>query len=116
MYRQYLKINGLYKFTSLKNSKERTIRPAKLVMDTLKTQKRKQAQWRLQAGEVWANENNFVFTNELGEHLKKQTLYSQVKSILKRAGLSANTFHDLRHPYVKPKLKKFSPNAASLAV
>ena len=83
---------------SLKNNKTRTISPAPFVMDTLREQRRIQNGWRLLAGSAWVN-NDFVFTNELGEHLKKQTLYTQFKKVVASLGLPKTRFHDLRHTY-----------------
>ena len=96
--RQLQKVNGVYKFMSLKNNKTRTISPAPFVMDTLREQRRIQNGWRLLAGSAWVN-NDFVFTNELGEHLKKQTLYTQFKKVVASLGLPKTRFHDLRHTY-----------------
>jgi len=85
--------------------KIRRITPASLVMDTLREQRRVQAQWRLLAGKAWID-GDYVFTNQLGEHLKRQTIYAQYKKVMADIGLPDMRFHDLRHPYVKLKPKK----------
>lgn len=94
--RQLQLIGGQYKFTSLKNDKTRRITPASLVIATLREQRRVQAEWRLLAGKAW-QDGGFVFTNQLGEHLARQTLYAAFKRIAASIGLPATRFHDLRH-------------------
>lgn len=98
LYRQLQKVEGAYKFMSLKNSKTRTITPAPFVMDILREQRRIQNEWRLLAGSAWTK-GNFIFTDEIGGHLKKQTIYNQFKSVVAALGLPEARFHDLRHTY-----------------
>lgn len=104
LYRQLQKIDGVWKFTSLKNNKTRTITPAQFVMNTLREQKKEQAAWRLLAGPAWAG-GDFVFTNQLGEHLKKQTIYTNFKKVVAGLGLPETRFHDLRHSYAVASLQ-----------
>lgn len=73
-------------------------------MDLLRQQWSRQAEWRLRAGPAW-EDNGLVFTNELGEHLVPFTVYKKFKKLVKEIGLPESRFHDLRHPYVKPKTK-----------
>jgi integrase len=65
----------------------------------LKEQKRAQAKMRLKAGEVWSSAENYIFTNELGEHLARQTVYKHFKRIVSDLGIPEVRFHDLRHSY-----------------
>ncbi|MDL2236088.1 site-specific integrase [Christensenellaceae bacterium OttesenSCG-928-L17] len=104
LHRQLQKIDGEYKFTTLKSNKTRTITPAQFVMDTLKEQRRIQNEWRLLAGPAW-HDDDFVFTNELGEHMKKQTLYANFKQVVAGLGLPNARFHDLRHTYAVAALQ-----------
>lgn len=90
--------------TSLKNDKPRIITPAQFVMKTLQEQRRLQAEWRLLAGPAW-QEGNFVFTNQLGGHLRKQTVYNRFKSIARSIGIPEARFHDLRHTYAVTSLQ-----------
>ena len=98
VYRQLQLIKGVYKFNSLKNGKTRRITPAPFVMGTLREQRREQNKWRLSAGSAWID-GNFVFTNEIGEHMKQQTLYMNLKRSVAKIGLPETRFHDLRHSY-----------------
>ena len=63
-------------------------------------------QQRLKSGGDWCNEQNFVFTNEAGQHLSMYMVYKYFKSIVKEMGLPQVRFHGLRHPDVKQATKK----------
>ena len=93
---QFLK--GAYTFRPLKNNKARTITPAQFVIDLLKEHYRKQCENRLRAGRAWHN-NNFVFCNEIGEHLARSTTYHNFKKLIASIGLPDVRLHDLRHTY-----------------
>lgn len=88
-----------YVFTSLKNRESRTFAPPADVMKALKAVKRQQAEWQLKAGESWNNQNNLVFTNEIGERLSTRTVYRAFKKIVDGMGLHEVRLHDLRHTY-----------------
>ena len=106
--KQFRKIHAggmQYEFSSLKNGKKRTISPALIVFDVLRKVKAEQSRWKLQAGEAFNNEYNFVFTNELGEHLYSVTVYNHLKKILHRIGLGDIRFHDLRHSFAAISLQ-----------
>lgn len=89
----------MYQFGALKNDKPRTIVPAPSVLEVLKEQRRKQREWKLRAGNLWQNADDFVFTDEFGKHLARQSVYHQFKAVMKRIGLPDTRFHDLRHSY-----------------
>ena len=89
---------GQYVFTTLKNDKTRTIRPAARVMKLLRRQKRDQALAHLKAGQHW-QESGLVFTNEIGQHLTFVTVYNDFKRVVTSLGLPDVRFHDLRHSY-----------------
>ena len=95
---------GQYQLVSPKNGKGRRITPASTVMDTLKAQYRRQAEWRLAIGAVW-EETGLVFTNELGHNLSPQTVYLHFKELAKQAGCPEARFHDLRHSYAVAALQ-----------
>ena len=99
IYRQWQKLKGGCQFTTLKNGKTRLIKPAKIVIDTLRIVKSIQSENRLKAGSVWENRNNFVFTNEIGEFIRHATLSTNFKKIVSSAGMPEMRFHDLRHSY-----------------
>ena len=87
-----------YQLVPTKNSKSRSIPAAPLVMAHLKRRKIAQAQDRLKAGPLWEN-NNLVFTDELGHHLTKPTIYRAFKKAVADIGRPDARFHDLRHSY-----------------
>ena len=98
--RQLQLVKGEYKIVETKNSKPRTIVPPDYVMDTLKAQQKAQFTQKLQAGPIWDNPMGFVFTDESGRHIARNTLYMNFKHVLKEAGLPESLrFHDLRHSY-----------------
>ena len=102
VYRQLQRLGKKdYAFGSLKNNKSRTLSPAPEVMKILRKQDIDQKKWKLKAGtawEPWQNEQ-LVFTNELGGHLLHQTVYKNFKRIMTKIGKPDTRFHDLRHTY-----------------
>lgn len=66
-------------------------------MKVLQEQQRTKIEWRLKAGPLWSNERNLVFTNEIGEHLKHDTVYRHFKKIVRSIDMPDTRFHDLRH-------------------
>ncbi|GAB2043744.1 hypothetical protein AGATL06_02400 [Agathobaculum sp. TL06] len=63
---------------------------------------------RLRAGAAWHNDEELVFTDELGRPLSRRTVYKNFKQIANQLDLPNLRFHDLRHQYVKPTTKSFS--------
>ena len=51
---------------------------------------------------------DYVFTDEMGNRFKPRYIEDAFPKILERNGLRKIRFHDLRHPYVKRKTKKFA--------
>jgi integrase len=91
--------NGGYYFDeSTKNNKVRQITPAKFIMKALKKHRIEQMKARMLAGPAWI-ESEYVFTNELGEHLKHVTVYKGYKRIVSELGIPNSRYHDLRHSY-----------------
>ena len=78
--------------------------PATFVMQQLHRQKIKQVEWKLAAGDVW-EDSGLVFTNEIGHHLARETVYSNFKTIAKGIGRPDARFHDLRHTYAVSSLR-----------
>lgn len=98
--RQLQLVKGEYKLLTTKNSKPRTITPPGTVIDILKAQQKTQLEQRLKAGQMWDNPEGYVFTDETGRHVARNTLYTNYKRVLKDAGLPETLrFHDLRHSY-----------------
>ena len=69
-------------------------------MDVLRQEQQKQQAARQQAGRLWDNPYNLVFTNEIGKNPVRRTVVKHFKAVAKRAGLYEKVrFHDLRHSY-----------------
>ena len=96
--------HGEYRLVPTKSSKARTITVAPFIVQTLKKVKHRQLVNRLQHGECYQT-NDFVFTNELGEHLKEHTVYMNYKKIVRELGLEESRFHDLRHSYAVASIR-----------
>ena len=95
---------GEYQLMPTKNSKGRCITVAPYVIGILRKVKKKQLETRLRYGEIWEN-TGFVFTDELGKHLKHQTVYLDFKKIMVAIGSPDTRFHDLRHSYAVASIK-----------
>ena len=67
-------------------------------MEHLKRRKVEQAKQRLFAGALW-QQNELVFTDQLGNHLTKPTIYRAFKKAAASIGRPDARFHDLRHSY-----------------
>lgn len=95
------KLNGenQYVFDSLKNGKSRIIVPAPVVFDVLRKVRRIQAENRLKHGSAFANNDNLVFTDEIGNHLCHPTVWRNFKKRVEAIGFPDLRFHDLRHSY-----------------
>ena len=96
--------NSTYYIDTPKSDKASYITPASFVMDVLQKLKAQQNMQRQFAGLAW-NDNDFVFTNALGEHLKHVTVYKHFKRIMSVIGLPGVRFHDLRHSYAVSALQ-----------
>lgn len=95
---------GEYQLVPTKNSKGRSITLAPSVIKVLRGVKRKQLENRLRYGECWEN-SGYVFTDELGRHLRHQTVYLDFKKIMVEIGSPTTRFHDLRHSYAVAAIK-----------
>jgi len=82
IYRQLHQIKGGYEFGSLKNDKPRTITVAPSVLEAFKQQRTRQRQWRLIAGSAWSNPDDLIFTNEIGQHVARGTVFNSYKRIV----------------------------------
>ena len=102
---QLQRIEGNYKLLPVKNDRARLITPAPYVIQLLQGQKRQQAEWQLKAGAAWDNGRDLVFTDELGRHLARETVYHNFKRAAEKAGIGSARFHDLRHSYAVAALR-----------
>lgn len=89
---------GEFRLVSTKSGKGRTITVAASVVSLLKKHKAVQTAERLKAGTLWQN-NNFVFCDEVGEHLSPHTVYHNYKRIVASIGLPNARLHDLRRTF-----------------
>lgn len=90
---------GVYHLVPTKSDRGRTITPAAFVMEKLHQQQHHQSEWKQQAGSLWNNEYNLVFTDRLGGHLVHRTVFRHFKKIVASLDLPDMRFHDLRHSY-----------------
>jgi len=86
-------------FQSPKSGKPRTLRPATVVFDALKRQRRRQAEMQLKAGPAWSNPHGLVFTVADGGPLSQRQADRGFRAVAAAAGLSGFHFHSLRHTY-----------------
>lgn len=89
---------GEYCLVSSKSGRDRTIAVAPFVVEVLRRHKVQQETERLKAGELW-QDKNFVFCNEVGEHLSPHTVYDNYKRLVASIGRPDARLHDLRHSY-----------------
>lgn len=105
--RQQLQLigNGVYQLTTPKHDKMRDIVVPDFVIQLLRRQKTVQKRQQMAAGPLWDNPQGFVFTDELGDHLKRHTVYKRFKKIAEAIGCPEARFHDLRHTYAVSSLR-----------
>ena len=74
-------------------------------MDVLRKQQDLQHRQQKEAGGLWHNPFNLVFTDALGKHLVRRTVVKHFKKISGRAGIAEDArFHDLRHSFAVSSL------------
>lgn len=74
-------------------------------IEALQKQKQIQEEWKQSAGNAW-EEHDYVFCTPLGRYVHPNTLRQQFIALLKKAGLPAIRFHDLRHSVATLLLSK----------
>lgn len=94
-----------YQLVSPKNGKGRLVAAAPSVMERLRQHKVIQAQRQLLVGELWGNPNGLVFTDDIGGHLTKSSVYRDFKAAVRAIGRPDARFHDLRHSYAVAALR-----------
>ena len=92
----------VFRFSTPKNSKPRTISPAPTVFQALRKRKEQQAAQRDAAGPAWNDGGlrDLVFTHPDGSHMSQPTVWKILQKVLEGAGIESRRFHDLRHTYV----------------
>jgi integrase len=74
----------------------RSIPLAPFALEALKQHHLRQVEAKVKAGPAW-EEHDYVFCTLTGTHLRPNHVVDEFKKILRRAGLPAIRFHDLRH-------------------
>lgn len=105
VYRQLHQVKGQYIYGTLKNDKPRSLTVAPSVLEVLKEQRAQQRLWKLAAGAVWENEEDLVFTDEIGRHLSPNSVRTALHKITELLGIEGFRFHDLRHSYAVASLQ-----------
>ena len=82
---------------STKSGKPRQIEPPEIAFQYLRAERKRQAENRLAAGELWNNPDDLVFTDAMGGHLRISTFYKTFKRIAESIGRPDARPHDLRH-------------------
>jgi integrase len=77
----------------------------RVTLDALKAHRKRQRVERIAAADVWANEGDLVFTDELGEPVHPNRLSQSFDRIVRDAALPRIRLHDLRHSYATLALK-----------
>ena len=95
---------GEHRLVSTKNGKARSITLAPFVISILKHVKMQQLENILRYGECYQS-SGFVFTDELGQHLRPQVVYRDFKKVMAEIGSPSTRFHDLRHSYAVAAIK-----------
>ena len=96
---------GEFHLVSTKNSKGRQITIPPFLVAALRRVKKKQLENRLRYGECYDVDSTFVFTDELGGHLKPKQVYDAFKKITADMDLPKARFHDLRHSYAVASIR-----------
>lgn len=103
---QYLgTVNGGYQYATPKSNKSRLIALPDMAIEALTAQKALQEEMHRFVGEAWSNPDDLVFTNPLGEHIKHDVIYRNLKRIFAKMGVPQLRFHDLRHSYAVMSLQ-----------
>lgn len=97
--------HGGYQFATPKSNKPRLIMLPDRAVEALRRQRAHQNAMRLAAGELWNNENDLVFTEATGLHIKHDVIYRNLKRIFKAMDVPNLRFHDLRHSYAVMSLQ-----------
>lgn len=87
-----------------KNGKARTFKAPQSVLNVLKAVQIRQKENRLRAGELWRNDLDLVFTDELGAGIPHSTIEHRFSKVMESIGLE-HRFHDLRHTFATESIR-----------
>jgi integrase len=71
-----------------------------VTVSALRTQRKRQAEYRLLVGAGWSNDRDLVFTDPAGRPLDPESVAKAFDRRVARLGLRRIRFHDLRHTHV----------------
>ncbi len=98
--------DGGFTFAPLKNSKTRVIQLSPYIIGILQKQHKQQVLDRFAAGDTWQGKQigdehptEFVFSDNLGNHLKQDTVRTDFKAVCEAIGTPETRVHDLRHTF-----------------
>jgi integrase len=94
--RQYLPRTGMVERRTKAYRQDRPVELTDTEVTVLREHRRRQAEERLAAGELW-RDHGLVFPSEVGTPLHPRNLLRWFQGLLARAGLPRVRFHDLRH-------------------
>lgn len=90
---------GSYTIGSTKNGRSRTLTPPPFVLELLHDVRREQTERAQEAGDLWCNEHDLVFTDPIGGYILPSMAYRHFKRAAEKIGRADARFHDLRHTY-----------------
>ncbi len=95
-----LRADRTYGLAEPKTAKSRrTVPLTAMAREALRTQRIRQAEWRLAAGLAWQDRDGLVFTDSLGRTLEPPVVSRAFAGDAKAAGLPGTRLHSLRHTY-----------------
>jgi integrase len=87
---------GGWVFEAPKSGKGRSVRLTRKAVLALREHRKRQLEERMQRAGLWSD-HGLIFPSAIGTPMSGGNLNRSFKALLKRAGLSAVRFHDLRH-------------------
>jgi integrase len=87
---------GGWIFEAPKSGKGRNVRLTRKAISALKAHRKRQLEERMEKARLWSD-HGLVFPSTIGTLMSGGNLNRSFKALLKRAGLPAVRFHDLRH-------------------
>lgn len=100
---------GLARIPLKTDESHRTVVLSPQAVALLRARKAAQAAERLRAGNLWANDDGYVFTTEFGKPIEPQNLLRLTRVAAHKAGLSGVKVHSLRHTYATTALMSGVP-------
>lgn len=91
---------GIYMGDVKTKAGRRTISLSKAAVAAIKAQKKRQAEDRLAAGQLWQNPSGLIFTNHEGGPLRRTNIMRRdLRRVVRKVGLQGVTLHTFRHTH-----------------